>query len=480
MSKQNNRTSTKLGSKAMRKPPIEKPQPLLETATSSEPGSEPGTLMPSSNPVSPEDASESSGETREASKQEQRANPAEVSEEGTCPAVALADLSLSPASPNADPVAEALTCGRVFNRIGNYLQQFLFFEEFLEPARKLAHELSMRLRLCVHTHSTKDMVEDQVKRRLLPVIKLPEGEEENSRFVQWSIQCSFPPSDDQEITLAVDIRAFIVSNYRAMLHKLHKALSPYLTVQQQRMFRLGELIDQLVCPPDVYLDLDKPVKGSINVGFPMNWLNLENDRPRAHTESGKLTQQPRREWQSSLAQHMRLPGEAAPREAWWENLVSAWHECGLEAVIPPPIKPTDDMSSRDRCQYARQLADAARMAYESIPAAEPRRLSRKKDQRIWVTDKSAYELMLDGKRHRIDDPTAFRLMEFFIKAGRPHSGKSIKRQLGIVDKMRLSDLINLLPIRLRALIHSHSDRRGGYWLQLPTDKGDQVSPSSCQ
>lgn len=426
----------------------------------------------------------------------------------------LTDLHLMPLGSNENPVSVAVTCGRVFNRIRNYAQQALFYQ-YLHPAiRELIYELTRRLRHCLDTEKERDLMERRIRSMRLPLALETESFEDPDWYERWE-NC-VRPGFGSEGWSPVIVRGMMIQEDMKVLDRVRQEdILNTLTVPQQRAFRLGELIDQAVCPPDVYLDMDRPRKGPIYLGLPPDspflqdgWLKPDVDMEQVRLAEQAHAEQTQAEWEPELVGRIVAPGEVPPREPWKGDLASAWRACGITSVLPEHTDRAREMTVGERCFLVEQLTETAYRALEQpestakpaiatsteslvietggvkgkLVAASEMVSPPKPSERIRVVDKNAHMIELDGQTYTINDPQAFHLVEVMIKSG-PNkilTGSTLQQKLGMVKRKRISDVIKLLPIELRELnlIRSNRSRRGGYWLQLPERQEERVTTSS--
>jgi hypothetical protein len=257
--------------------------------------------------------------------------------------------------------------------------------------------------------------------------------------------------------MGFDLAAFrgeMLSRLFAKLGSVRGIILQVLDGELRIAFRLGEVIDQGVCPEEIFRDLDDldappSVDAPLAAPFSLDQCS----------EAGGVWQPPR----LRLAGRVCGPGDVPPRPSWLGEVKGLWREAGLPPAMQALPAEAGGSLSRD---FVRELA---RRALEGLAARAranlpPCRLA----DRLRVVDEGAMTVEFDGTWYTVEYRPAFAILRRLIE-GNGELVKTKDLQLLPGCNRRIDKVIPRLPPELRPIIKGDSGS-GGYFLQLPPER----------
>lgn len=304
----------------------------------------------------------------------------------------------------ATPLAAALVAGQLFNRHLFEVQQDYFFPGSpTKMTKRLAEALPGVARVLVP--ADRRYGREKILRRQFQALHGYFDREEHAEMLA---------SERARVALALanpgleplhlpELREAMVRDLFHFHDKVRSELVEGLEAELMIAFRLGEVIDEGVCPRNIYLYLDESPPPAMTSPPP--------------TVGGGFggTRVPIEEPPVQLAARRCRPGDISPEPAWWANVTAIWGETQLPRPVPlPPETARENLSQEQLCHV---VGDLACRALEGLTNQIRSRMPpREVRDRLKILDASTKKAMLDGKVHRIPNPKAFLLVRHLIDA----------------------------------------------------------------
>jgi hypothetical protein len=216
-------------------------------------------------------------------------------------------------------------------------------------------------------------------------------------------------------------------------------------------FRLGEIVDQGLCPEDIALHLDAP---------PVSSEPLRTDFRFGGSRAS--------EEHRSLAGRFCQPGDLPWGPDWYGLLAYAWSEVScIGGQISLPTAPNNCQGVEERLGFVRQVAD---LVVESLVRDAERRLAqRPRGERLQVACDGQQTVWLDSARYAIEHQATFLLIKALIEADEPYlKSTELLRKARLQSRDRPDKYFKrYLPEALRPIVRAHAANGGGYRIELP-------------
>jgi hypothetical protein len=224
-------------------------------------------------------------------------------------------------------------------------------------------------------------------------------------------------------------------------------------------FRLGELVDQWDCPPDVFRDLYESRQRETA------------QRERAGWGARRLPEIV----ENLLANTVRSPGDLPERDSWLEDMRQVAAETGISIDFLSEAAGAGRRDSglegagrEDSGGRSRTCADSlAELVRERL-----RQLSATLSSTAGVSDRLQFNeatqtVTLDGCTYSVRNRIVF-LFLMALYRRREEEDPIPAKQLPSGKKGRIDKLLKRhLPLELRRIVQRQSGRGGGYWLCVP-------------
>jgi DNA-binding NtrC family response regulator len=198
--------------------------------------------------------------------------------------------------PITDPIVAAFEVGRWLNRLTFHLQQAWFFRSYhAEAARDAARALG-RAQVLVRPLAERERTRQKIADRVEGLIGESESEVHLDDLTNLEMDLQSVAYCPEWYGSASERRRSLLDPVFKEIGKLRKLFRPHLNDQGRQALSLGEKLDQGLCPPQIYLHLDR--------------------RP-----AGKSYR----------------PGELPPEGGWLAGVLQLWSELGLP--VPTPVPP---------------------------------------------------------------------------------------------------------------------------------------------
>jgi hypothetical protein len=210
----------------------------------------------------------------------------------------------------------AFVAGRLLNRVGFHAQQAWFRRpSHFKRARALASELGCVVRVLVPV-AQRDQLQAEVAEPIDAIasrlVRDPEAEFYFGRTADLG-SLSYPHG----------IREDLLQPVFRMLDGIRRAITTRISEQAQLALRLGELVDQGVCPPKVYLHLQESTWRAKGSGKMERSSQAAPDSPRS--EGGSTP---------GSFEASRWPGDLAPLDDWLPQIRQLLSELGILDAFP--------------------------------------------------------------------------------------------------------------------------------------------------
>jgi hypothetical protein len=165
-------------------------------------------------------------------------------------AVALKGL---PRCSPSNLAGEAFLCGLLFNRFSFHLQQGHFFlDPHMEETQRLAEELRRRF-LGLAGSPWRDRIDQLLQKELADTLDWLDFYWTNQVYECQERQVNLRGRPGLDQPSLVDYRRDLVRGLSGSQGRLMEQMLEGLPVEVQRIFRLGNLIDQVLFPLDAYI-----------------------------------------------------------------------------------------------------------------------------------------------------------------------------------------------------------------------------------
>jgi hypothetical protein len=376
------------------------------------------------------------------------------------------DVTGEPLGPITDPPLAAFEIGRLLNRLAFHLQHAWFLADGYHESevKAVAGRLGLRARVLALEDRRSDLqtfIRDTVER-----LWRQYESEQHPDWVEGELDAL-----DRRCYQDADAREVVLQTVFTSLSSIRQAIRQHLDGQVALAFQLGELVDQGVCPRNIYRHLDyrspAPTSGAAQCGFGAHRPFQPPPSPRYGS---------------------RRPGDLLPWPDWAGDVQHVWAELGMP-VLPPAALEISSASALTleeeadaRVEMVEGLAGLAREGLRQLATPSPATRPAVDQEATRITDEyqealahgaerltidpDTFSVTLDGKTYTVEHPGAFHFFKMIADArGQLVSQETLRQAMAC--KGRLDKLRTHLPKALNSLIKSRPGNGGGYWLQLP-------------
>jgi hypothetical protein len=359
-----------------------------------------------------------------------------------------------------------MVVGQLVNRCRFHLRQDVFFG--FSGFTSAPGDLLSRVCRTIHPPRDRDALQDALRGRL----SQEESYLGSEARVEWlrgeEADCRDRLAGREMGGLPEIRRAILDGYFRHWPDDLRGMIVEPVDESYRSAFRFGEVLDQGLCPADVWRHLDDPQPDPPILPSWGRLLSISDYAKEARPRAALIPKRP-----VPLARRRRAPGDVSPDDSWWDDVVDLWHEVGLQGA--PPVEPDAEDATAWLRRHVAGVARAALAGLRGIDAslralpaggaADRTPCSGKGTAPRLSFHNDTYSVDLDGRRYEVTDPIPFHILNALADAPPPGLTQTDLQKLPGLRGKNIRRELAKLPPALSALIRSAPGR--GRWLQLP-------------